>query len=351
MTRTSRHYRLSLVSLPFLPSTALAPMEGLTTGAIRALLCSYGPIGLVCTEFVRVHRGPLDVKGLRAAVTKMAGVPLSVQLLGNDAEKLGRAANLLATSGADVVDINLGCPTKRAARGEVGAAMLKDLPQLGRVLDAVRRATPGLLSAKMRAGFDHANDALAIAKMVQDAGADFLVVHPRRRCDLFSGVADWRLVGAMKAALSIPVIGNGDVWYAADALRLAQATGCDAVMVGRPALRNPWIFRQIEQLRGGRATFCPTGKDVLEHLDRLAHCFAASPSTPAARSTRKLKEHLRWLGRSVPDQGVFLRSALRLDTLPEILELARQRLAHLGAGDLDLDAHGRYRLECSPGAP
>src|SRR5690606_26877970 len=137
-------------------------------------------------------------------------------------------------------------------------------------VSCMRARTPGCLSAKIRAGFDDSAGAVAIARVIEDAGADFIVVHPRRRADFYQGVADWRIIGAIKERLRIPVIGNGDVWYAADALRMRAETGCDGVMIGRGALRNPWIFEQIDALSGGRPPPRPSGDDVLGHFDALA---------------------------------------------------------------------------------
>ncbi len=115
-----------------------------------------------------------------------------------------------------------------------------------------------MFSAKLRAGFEQSGDALDNARWSRRSGADFIAVHPRRRVDYFEGIADWRIIGLLRKELSIPVIGNGDVWYAADALRMLEETGCDGVMIGRPALRNPWIFRQIAELMAGRTPFAPT---------------------------------------------------------------------------------------------
>ena len=231
----------------------IAPMEGVGHPEFRLLMAERGGLGIVCTEFVRISRAPLAPKSLRKAVIKCPGVPLSVQVMGNEVEKMAEAAEVMAHSRADVVDINLGCPAPRVVRHGVGAAMLKDPELLHRVLSAMRARGPGLLSAKIRAGFDDRTRVLEIAEAVQAAGADFLVVHPRRRADFYEGVADWRIIELLSRSLRIPVVGNGDCWYAADARRMRQETGCVAVMIGRPALRNPWIFEQIADLEAGRA--------------------------------------------------------------------------------------------------
>ncbi len=333
--------------LPFEPCWVLAPMEGVTTASIRALIAAYGPVGLVCTEFVRVAGDSVSKRHLASQVRKAPGVALSVQIMGNDAALMAEAAGVMAAAGADVVDVNLGCPSKTAARKGVGAALLKDRVALGRLLAAMRAAVPGSFSAKLRAGFDSSEDALANARVVEDCGADFIAVHPRRRVDYFEGTADWRIIRLLRQHLSIPVIGNGDVWYAADALRMLEETRCEGVMIGRPALRNPWIFRQLAELTSGRAPFAPAGADVVAHLERLHAAMASGFDGPPARLAGPLKEHLTFLCRSLPERTSISRQLLRQKTPALLLEAAAEVFSPLDPEQLDLDATGRHALERS----
>jgi len=256
------------------------------------------------------------------------------------------AAACMADAGAEIVDINLGCPAPRAVRAGCGAAMLKDLSLLGRVLSAMRRRVPGTLSAKIRAGWDTRDHVLEIGKVVEDCGADFVVVHPRRRTDFFEGAADWRPIALLTERLSIPVIGNGDVWYAHDALRMERETGCAGVMLGRPALRNPWIFSQIEALRRGETPHTPSGAEVHDYLRDVMRRFA--DAFPSARydGIGRIKELVSWLGRAVDDGREFRTKALRAGSVAEILGHA-EAIAALPAERLDLDASGRFRFERS----
>ncbi|MCA9639096.1 MAG: tRNA-dihydrouridine synthase family protein, partial [Myxococcales bacterium] len=251
----------------------LAPMEGVGHPAFRHAIVAEGGLDLVCTEFVRVTSSPMNPEVIRRAIQPSPGVALSVQVMGNDADRMAEAARYVSEAGAAVIDVNLGCPMPRIVKKGVGAAMLKQPQVLFEVLSQMREATPGLLSAKIRAGFDDAEHVLQIAETVQRAGVDFISVHPRRRADFYSGVADWRIVGLLARHLSVPVIGNGDLWYAESALRLQAETGCAAVMIGRPAIRNPWIFRQLAELRAGQAAFDPTPLDVLEYLQRTSQRY------------------------------------------------------------------------------
>lgn len=338
------------MSLDFLAHPCvLAPMEGVGHPLFRSMIAAHGGLGLVCTEFVRIAGERLLPKTLDAAIVKAEGVPLSVQVMGRDLALMAEAAAYVESRGADVVDINLGCPTSCAARGGVGAAMLQDLPLLRQVLSGMRARVTGRLSAKIRAGFDDASHVLDIVACVEDAGADFLTIHPRRRSDGYRGVADWRIIQKVKEHARIPVIGNGDCWYAADVARMRRETGCDAVMLGRPALRNPWIFRQAHELAGGEQPFAPTGADVVSHLEDVARRYAARWPNPLT-VLGKLKEIVGFMGRALPDDRRFIRSAQRAGSVAEVLSIARQALGSRSAAELDLDAAGTIGLETSGSA-
>jgi tRNA-dihydrouridine synthase B len=323
---------------PFAPACVLAPMEGVTNAAVREVLASYGPVGLVCTEFVRISGGRISSTYLKRQVEKLPNVPLSVQVMGNDPELMAEAGLVVARAGADVVDLNLGCPTNSAVRKGVGAALLKQPELLSRLLQTMRRSVPGLLSAKLRAGFDTTSDAIRNARLVQDSGLDYVTIHPRRRVDHYLGSADWRIVALIKSELDIPVVGNGDIWYAHSALRMFEETRCDAVMLGRPALRNPWIFRQLSELLAGREPFRPSGADLAGHLRRLAVALATHAGDASHSALGPLKEQLSYLCRGVPDGANFQRRLQRLPTLALLLEAADEAFSALPTEALDLAA-------------
>lgn len=311
-------------------------MEGVTHPALRELMAARGGIGVVCTEFVRITSNPLGVGTVKKHVVRPSQGALSVQVMGNDIAQMADAARIVSEAGADIVDINLGCPAPRAVRKGVGSAMLKDLKLLAAVLKAMRGATELPFSAKIRAGFDDARHVLDVARVVEDAGADFIAVHPRRRIDFYQGVADWRIIDRLSEKLSIPVIGNGDIWYARDALRMQEETGCAGVMLGRPALRNPWIFQQIAALRAGEEPCWPSGADVIAHINELATCLALQ--FPSKNYLGMLKEQMRYIGRSVDDGGVFTKTVCRQETKEGLLDYCAEFFAPLSAAQLDLGA-------------
>ncbi len=313
-------------------------MEGVTHPPLREMMAKRGGIGVVCTEFVRVTSNPMGRSIVKKHVVRPPRGALSVQVMGNDIAQMADATSLVTDAGADIVDINLGCPAPKAVRKGVGSAMLKDLPLLGRVLSAMRERTTLPLSAKIRAGFDDASDVLEVARVVQDSGADFIAVHPRRRVDFYQGVADWRIIALLAQELDIPVVGNGDIWYAADAQRMRKETGCAAVMLGRPALRNPWIFSQIQALQEGNEPIHPKGENICDHIQELSVILENSFTERSALGM--LKEQTRYLARGLlAGSEEFRKNALRCASTPELLDFYCARLGSLSADELDLQAH------------
>lgn len=317
--------------------TLFAPMEGVTHPFLREVIAQKGGVGVVCTEFVRVTQNPLGTSILKKHVVRPSRGRLSVQVMGNDIAQMAEATSLVERAGADIVDINLGCPAPRAVRKGVGSAMLKDLVLLRKVLESMRARTNLPLSAKIRAGFDDASRVVDIARLVQEVGCDFITVHPRRRIDFYQGVADWRIIRRLVQELDIPVVGNGDIWYAEDALRMKEETGVSAVMLGRPVLRNPWIFRQIAALAAGQTPPRPDGREVLEHVHQLADEMEQHFTE---RSTLgMLKEQMRYLCRALFEQRQEItREALRCASLPQLFDHLEARFLPLHAEQLDLAA-------------
>ena len=180
---------------------------------------------------------------------------------------------------------------------------------------------------------------------MEACGADFLTVHPRRRVDHYRGIADWRIIALLRRELGIPVVGNGDVWYARDALRMREETRCDAVMIGRPALRNPWIFRQIAELVAGREPFAPSGADVALHLRRLADALQGGGRDPSPLAVGPLKEQFRFLVRAVPQADALRRTVLGTQSTESFLDAVEAGFSALAPEQLDLEASGRHGLE------
>ncbi len=239
----------------------MAPMAGITNLPFRIMVRRFG-CRLAFTEMISVNglvRG--SQKTFRYLDSDQNDRPLGVQLFGNDPALMAEGARIVTDRGADLIDINMGCPVKKVVRAGAGAALLRDPEKAGMIIRAVRKATPLPLTVKIRTGWRSSEiSAPIIARIAEDEGANALVIHPRTAVQGFSGTADWTVIQTVKEALHIPVVGNGDIHNPGDARKMMRITGCDAVMIGRAALGNPWIFRKIRDLsgEGGAGGNCPS---------------------------------------------------------------------------------------------
>ncbi len=243
------------------PATVLAPMAGVTDTVFRRLIRNQGGCGLIMTEFTSSH-GILKSVGARKPTRTFRYLafepeehPISAQLFGSDVQVMADAARVCQDLGFDAVDINFGCPVNKVVKCNGGSGLLRDLPLVESILKAVRAALSIPLTMKFRAGWnDEELVAVKMAKLAEDCGLQAVALHPRTREQGYSGKADWTRIAEVKQAVpNMVVIGNGDIMTPEDAVRMVQETGCDAVMIGRAASSNPWIFRQIRQyLETGR---------------------------------------------------------------------------------------------------
>src|ERR1700731_1340175 len=237
---------ITIRNLVVRPATILAPMAGVTDTVFRSVIRSLGACGLIMTEFTSAEGLTRNsARTLHYLYFHADEHPIAAQIFGADPEVMASAAALTEDLGFDQLDINLGCPVKKVVKCG-GSGLLRDLPHLEKLLRAVRAAVRIPLTVKIRSGWDENNIvAVDVARMAEQVGIEAIAVHPRTRMQGYNGSANWRVIGAVKQAVRIPVIGNGDIRAPQDAVRLVAETGCDAVMIGRAASSNPWIFRQI----------------------------------------------------------------------------------------------------------
>ena len=236
------------------PPLVLAPMAGHTDHLFRSAVKQLGGCGLVFTELVSTE-GMTRCFERSAHLTRFGDNerPVAVQIFGASPIRMAESAVIVEAMGADIIDINMGCPVKKVVRQGGGSNLLRDITLMGKIFSAVRAAIRAPLSVKIRTGWDHDSiNAVEVLKLAEDCGIEALTIHGRTRSDMFSGKADWRIIAEVKARARIPIIGNGDVFMSEDASRMFQETGVDGVMLGRGALSNLWLIRQAWDYMNGR---------------------------------------------------------------------------------------------------
>jgi nifR3 family TIM-barrel protein len=296
----------------------LAPMAGITNLPFRRLVKALGP-GLVYTEMVSANGLIRNQPGtLRYLDSHPDEKPLAVQIFGSEPAVMAAAAERVLEAGADIVDINMGCPARKVVKTGAGGALLRDLRRAVAVASAVRRACPLPLTVKIRAGWSHGqSDTRDLARMLEDCGVDGIAIHPRFVTQGFTGKADWSIIAAVKLAVRIPVIGNGDVVTPRQAPAMKLRTGCDAVMIGRGAVGNPWIFQQALALEQNRpvtnASLTDRRRLIKNHFQLLAE------HKGLGEATRAIRRPLLWYTKGLPHSNRFRRHIAEIKDLETLM--------------------------------
>jgi tRNA-dihydrouridine synthase B len=298
------------------PPVVLAPMAGITDRQFRLILRGIGGVGLVTMEFISsealVRRNKRARALMRFAEEER---PISIQIYGRDPEHMAEAARIVEEIGADICDVNMGCPANKILKGCSGCALMGDLELATGIVKAVRRAVSIPMSVKFRLGLDDPRrNYLELGRICEGEGVDVVAMHARTAKQMFGGRADWEEIARLKQALSIPVVGNGDIAVASDAIRMFAETGCDGVMVGRASMKNPWIYRQISDLLAGRRPYEPTIEDRRDVI--RAHFDMVTVQETPEFAMHKLRTFTGWYTHGLPD-GARLRTQISVPQTPQ----------------------------------
>jgi tRNA-dihydrouridine synthase B len=320
----------------------LAPLAGVSDSPFRRLAREQGA-SAVYTEMVsadglmRGNRATLEYCAFEACER-----PIGIQLFGSDPAIMADATRVLCDlpeeKRPDLVDINMGCPVRKVVNRRAGAALLSDVPRVATMVRRMREVSTVPVTAKIRLGWDgNSQNVVEVARALEDAGAAAVAIHARTRAEKFEGNAHWDMIGEAKRAVSIPVIGNGDVRTPEDAARMLETTGCDAVMLGRAAFGDPWVFRRARAFleRGARLPL-PTAAERLETGVRHLHMLVESVGEDAA--AREMRKHVAWYVRGLPNSARVREQVNRTRGVEEMVERLRQYLAELELAGLDREA-------------
>ena len=301
----------------------LAPMAGVTDLPFRIICKKYGYPGLVCNEMVSaiaiVYE---DEKTLEMIKTNIEKRPISMQIFGSDPETMGKAAKFISEY-ADIVDVNMGCPAPKVVKNGDGSKLLLDLKLVEAIVKEVVKNSTKPVTVKIRKGWDENNIvAVEAAKIIEKAGADAIVIHGRTRQEFYSGVADWKIIKEVKDAVSIPVIGNGDIKTEEDAERMFEETGVDGIMIGRGALGNPWIFSQIEYyLEHGKKkeeiSLDEKYNVILEHFNLLLE------EKGEYTATREIRKHIAWYVKGLKSASEIRNEINKVESKEEFFDILK----------------------------
>jgi tRNA-dihydrouridine synthase B len=317
MTRKS----LCIGSIDLPMPVILAPMSGVTDMPFRRLVKQMGA-GLVVSEMIASQAMIRQTRQTMKMVQKSSEEhPMAVQLAGCEPEVMAEAAKLNEDMGAAIIDINMGCPVKKVVNGHAGSALMRDEVLAGKIIEATVKAVSVPVTLKMRTGWDDNNrNAPTLAKIAEESGVKMITVHGRTRCQLYNGRSDWSFIQNVKKAVSIPVVGNGDVVTLQDAENLLNASGADGVMIGRGTYGRPWFINQVGRfLTTGQVLSPPTLQEqhqiILSHLDEMLLHYGHDTGIKIAR------KHIGWYSKGLEGSAEFRVKVNQTETSQSMVDL------------------------------
>lgn len=312
--------------------TVFAPLAGITNLPMRLIAKEEG-CGLVCSEMVSSYGLVYQSRKTQKIMDSDAREkPLSVQIFGAEPAVMAEAACMVEAYGADILDINFGCSVRKILKSGSGSALMRTPDIAQAVIDAVRKAVKIPLTIKIRTGWDRSGDqAFETARMAEDSGVDAIAIHPRLASQGFGGKADWSLIKAIKDQCRIPVIGNGDIVTAEDAVRMQNETGCDAVMIGRGAIGNPWIFSQVAALFRGesaQAVAMDTRVDMMVRYLRESVTYLGEEN-----ACYMMRSRLGWFVKGMPHCSRFRESIKHISSESEAFDIIENYRGSISAAE------------------
>jgi tRNA-dihydrouridine synthase B len=312
--------------VPGLPLTALAPMQDVTDLAFMRVIAHYGAPDYFFTEFLRVHAQSRPEKHIvRSIVENATGRPVFAQLIGEDLTHLTRTVDELLKLPVAGIDLNLGCPAPKVYKKNVGGGLLRDPDKVAAILATLRAAVPGLFTVKMRIGFDDTANFDRLLDLLNEHRVDLLSVHGRTVKEMYRGEVHYDLIAHAVSRVRCPVLANGNIVSAARAADVLSTTHAAGVMIGRHAIRNPWIFRQCREQFQGRPVTPLTLGDVCGYVERL-YRETRDDAFPEAAHVNKMKKYLNFVGQGVDPRGDFLHAMRRTATEAELFAVCDRHL-------------------------